>query len=67
MLSNRESKANSIECQASTSHTKHDEITPDKHSKTKQTKSTRKRKRYEMVEKLLKNQLLTKIFETKIH
>lgn len=45
MLTDREPNPKLLEAQASGSNTKRDEITPDKNSKSKQTKSTRKRKR----------------------
>lgn len=46
VISDRETPSKLIDlAQPSTSGTKRDEITPDKNSKTKPSKSTRKRKR----------------------
>lgn len=45
MLSDRETNTKAVEANASSSNSRQDEFTPDKNPKSKQTKSTRKRKR----------------------
>lgn len=45
MSSDRETNTKAMETNANSSNSRLDEVTPDKHPKPKQTKSTRKRKR----------------------
>lgn len=45
MLSDRETNTKALDAKACSSQSRQDEFTPDKNPKSKQTKSTRKRKR----------------------